>query len=178
MTRVLVRLAAAGAGAVLALVASTGPAAAAGGSGTGNSTAADLAALKASNGGRDVQLIDNNVQASGGMDACDSGSFCAWDNYNYSGGPGQWPGNADNYSHWGHRGCGVGSLWTWDNCASSVYNNGNSCNIQLYDDINYNTADGYYNLAKGGHLADLRKDKMTDGKAMNDRISSHKWCAW
>jgi hypothetical protein len=176
MRRILVRLAAAGAGAVLALAALTGPAAAAGGS-AGNSTAADLAALKASNGGRAVVLVDN-VRAAGGMDACESGSFCAWDNYNYSGGPGQWSGNADNYSHWGHSGCGLGSLWTWDNCASSVYNNGNSCNIQLYDDIKYSTAHGYYNLAKGGHLADLRKDKMTDGKPMNDRISSHQWCAW
>jgi peptidase inhibitor family I36 len=183
MHKILQRAAVLGAGVLLTVGALAGPASAAGSGSSGSSTvaqktAADAAAAKAANGGREVNRLNNTAFASGGMSACGSGNFCAWDNYNYSGGPGQWSGNASNYTSWNHTGCGFTSLYTWDNCASSVFNNGNSCNITLYDDINYNSADGYYNLARGGHLADLRIDQMTRGGAMNDRISSHKWCTW
>lgn len=107
---------------------------------------------------------------------CGSGNFCAWDNYNFSGGPGQWSGNASNWTSWVHTGCGVRSLWTWDNCASSVFNNGNNCNLTFYDDINYSGA--YYNLPRGSYLAHMDQDRMSDGGSANDRISSHHWCTF
>ncbi|MFG2049460.1 peptidase inhibitor family I36 protein [Micromonospora sp. NPDC048935] len=120
----------------------------------------------------------DNLLASGGMEACDPGSFCVWVDPNYSDGPGQWPNSTSSYFGWAHKSCGLINGGTWNNCASSVFNNGQNCNIQLYDDVNYGTGRGYYNLAKGGHLANLKLDKMTDGSPMDNRISSHKWCTW
>jgi hypothetical protein len=110
------------------------------------------------------------------MSACGSGNFCAWVNSNFNDGPGQWAGNASNYTDWGHDNCGLGSLWTWDNCASSVFNNGQHCNLTFYDGINYTGA--YYNLPRGSYLANMTLDRMSDGQNANDRISSHRWCTF
>ena len=117
-----------------------------------------------------------SILAAAGRSACQSGNFCAWDNYEFSGGPGQWYGNASNYTRWGHSGCGLASLWTWDNCASSVFNNGNNCNLTFYDGINYTGAS--YNLPRGSYLARMTLDRMSDGQSANDRISSHRWCTF
>lgn len=104
---------------------------------------------------------------------CGAGNFCAWVNPGFNDGPGQWPGNAPNYTKWGHRSCGLGSLWTWTNCATSVYNHGNSCTVTIYSDINYRGA--YIVLPRGSYLADMRADRMSDGASANDRVSSHAW---
>lgn len=180
MRALLRRVGAVGAGVILMTTVLAGPANAAGQSdadGPSATSAAELAATTALNGGRAVVPV-NNVLASGGMEACDPGSFCVWVNPNYSDGPGQWPNNASTYFAWDHDNCGWVNGYTWNNCASSVFNNGQNCNIQLYDDVNYGTGRGYYNLQKGGHLANLKLDKMTDGKPMDNRLSSHKWCTW
>ncbi len=180
MRALLRRVGAVGAGVIMMAAALAGPASAAAPSADGApsaATARELAAVKAANGGKAI-ASQNNMLAAGGLEACDSGSFCVWVDANFSDGPGQWPNNSNNYLSWSHPSCGVLNLRTWNNCASSVFNNGNNCNIQLYDDVNYGTGRGYYNLARGGRLANLTIDKMTDGQPMNDRLSSHKWCSW
>ncbi|MBU2668097.1 peptidase inhibitor family I36 protein [Actinoplanes bogorensis] len=175
MRALLRRAGAVGAGVILMMTALAGPASAA--EGPSAATAREMAAAKAANGGRAIVPVDNML-AAGGLEACDSGSFCVWVNANFNDGPGQWPNNSNNYLSWSHASCGYLNLRTWNNCASSVFNNGNNCNIQLYDDVNYGTGRGYYNLARGGRLANLTIDKMSDGQPMNDRLSSHKWCSW
>jgi hypothetical protein len=120
-------------------------------------------------------VVDGDQTAAARED-CSPGNFCAWDNYEFRGGPGEWSGNASNYSGWVHTGCGATSLWTWNNCASSVYNHGDDCNLTFYDGINYTGA--YYNLPRGSYLARMTLDKMSDGANANDRISSHRWCTF
>lgn len=124
----------------------------------------------------DTTTVVDNTQPAAGMADCPASNFCAWDNYNFSGGPGEWSGNAPNYTFWPHSGCGFTSLYTWDNCASSVYNHGTSCNLTFYDGINYTGA--HYNLPRGSYLARMTLDKMSDGGSANDRISSHRWCTF
>jgi hypothetical protein len=145
--------------AVIAMLASGGVAA---------SAAADESTASAT-------VMDTSGIAAGRAD-CPASNFCAWDNYNFSGGPGEWSGNASNYTSWAHSGCGLTSLWTWDNCASSVYNHGDNCNLTFYDGINYTGA--YYNLPRGSYLARMTQDRMSDGGNANDRISSHRWCTF
>lgn len=150
MNKVLWRCAAGVAGAVLAVVCLTVPAQAA-----------------------DSTVVADSITPAAVSD-CPPTYYCVWVNTDYNDGPGKWAGNQSNYTAWPHSGCGILSLWTWDNCASSVFNHGQSCNMTLYDGINYTGA--YFRLDKGSQRANLKLNKMSDGGNMNDRISSHYWC--
>lgn len=109
-----------------------------------------------------------------GREDCGAGNFCAWVNPGFNDGPGQWSGDTANYFGFSHSSCGIVNLRTWNNCASSVFNNGNNCNVRIFADPNYRGA--YITLPRGSYLADLRADRMSDGTHANDKISSHDWC--
>ena len=65
---------------------------------------------------------------------CPSGALCFWNARNFTGGPGKLFGRNANWSAFGHASCPSG---TWNNCASSAYNNGVSCDSVMWDGTNY-----------------------------------------
>jgi hypothetical protein len=135
-----------------------------------------LATRATADEGNSTKARWSGQQAAAGRADCPSSWFCVWVDVDFVGGPGKWQGNESNYTNWLHGGCGVRSLWTWDNCASSVFNNGQSCNLTFYDGINF--AGAWYNLPRGSFLAFMTQDLMSDQANANDRISSHKWCTF
>lgn len=54
---------------------------------------------------------------------CPAGSFCVWKDANYSDGPGKFAGDNADWTNFSHSSCSSG---TWNNCASSGFNNGTS----------------------------------------------------
>lgn len=105
------------------------------------------------------------------MSDCPSSYFCVWVNSDFNDGPGKWQNNEGNYANWPHGTCQTGN---WGNCASSVYNHGNSCRVSFYDGVN-GTGAFYFALPRGSFLANLALDHWSDGSSPNDKISSHQW---
>ncbi len=94
--------------------------------------------------------------------ACPSGYSCAYENTGWHNGGGLWAAFEQAISRM--------SAFGMDNKASSVYNNGNSCNARFYQDSLY----GGYSLfvPKGTGYSDLSKVKMSTLFTWNNRVSS------
>jgi hypothetical protein len=108
-----------------------------------------------------------------GMADCPSSWVCIWADTNFGGGtPGKWQDDEDNYGNWKHSTC-TRSNGFWSNCASSVYNHGEHCNVAFYDAPNGGGAS--LPLRKGSFLAFLTDNRMSDGTVANDRFESHRW---
>jgi peptidase inhibitor family I36 len=107
-----------------------------------------------------------------GMADCPSSWVCIWADTNFGGTPGKWQDNEDNYGDWAHSTCSR-SNGRWSNCASSVYNHGEHCNVAFYDAPGYGGAN--LPLRKGSYLAYLTDNRMSDGTVANDRFESHRW---
>jgi hypothetical protein len=96
---------------------------------------------------------------------CDFTKVCFFKNVNYGGGIAEFQYNDSNYD-----GNEYSSCWWFcglNNTASSVFNNGQSCNTALY--VN----DGYggvpYYLGRGYYWANIQDP-------YHDNLESHKWC--
>ena len=64
--------------------------------------------------------------------------FCVWNSSGYTDGPGKFGGNNANWSNFSHSSCPTG---TWNNCASSGYNNGTSgLGVGVWNGVNYGGA--------------------------------------
>jgi|SRR5215475_9948781 len=61
--------------------------------------------------------------------SCAGGDLCFWVNINKGGAKGRVSGNND-YWTWPQTQCQEG---TWSNCASSIWNNGNTCDVWVFD---------------------------------------------
>lgn len=123
----------------------------------------------ASSGGASSGAADAVVLA--GMSACPLTYFCVWNKANFSDGPGKWANAEWNYTNWSHDSCPHGS---WNDCASSVYNHGQSCKVTFYENIDFEGA-FFYQLPRGSYLANLALDKWSDGTSPDNKISSHNW---
>jgi len=96
---------------------------------------------------------------------CPSGYLCFWKDINYGGAMGKVAGNNMNFTAFRNSSCQTG---TWNDCISSVYNNGTRCNVAIYRDANY----------LGGGLTVPRQTGIANlgSYGLNDAISSNRWC--
>jgi hypothetical protein len=102
--------------------------------------------------------------------ACPASYVCFWVDAYYSGPMGKFQGNNANWGSYTQSSCQTG---TWENCASSTFNNGNSCAVNLYMGRSY---DGSYLWEQRGSFRDnLAYDLDQNGKSFNDTISSNYW---
>ena len=94
-----------------------------------------------------------------------SGYLCFWKDINYGGAMGKVAGNNLNFTAFRNSSCQTG---TWNDCISSVYNNGTRCNVAIYRDANY----------LGGGLTVPRQTGIANlgSYGLNDAISSNRWC--
>jgi hypothetical protein len=96
---------------------------------------------------------------------CDGGDLCFWVDYNYQGARGRVEGNNPRWADFPQPACTRHR--NWSNCASSVWNNGDRCDVELWSQPNY--VDQFRVLRRGDSWADLR-DVM-----FNDAIDSNRW---
>lgn len=97
--------------------------------------------------------------ASAAWSDCSSGALCAYLGDNGSGDPGEVFGDNTNLEQYNKF-----------NNAESVYNNGNSCDVRIYDERNY-TGD-YWVLERSHYVSNL--DTWYNGDFADD-IASNKW---
>lgn len=98
---------------------------------------------------------------------CSSTYVCFWVHINFVDGPGKLSGSNPNWGAFSHPTCAGG---TWNNCASSVYNNGAHCWSDLWDGTNYTYgAKGLLSLNRGVGISNLVDWDF------NDVISSNSW---
>lgn len=84
---------------------------------------------------------------------CTATNVCFWVHANFVDGPGRLSGTNPDWRAFGHASCGGG---TWNNCASSVYNNGSRCWADLWDGFNYTLgARGSLSLNRGVGITNL-----------------------
>lgn len=150
---------------VAALAAPTGAAASSGAIASGTTVSGKVAPFAAD--GRQV-----DAAALAGMSDCPLSWFCVWNNTNFSDGPGKWQNNEWRYTNWRHDSCPNKS---WNDCASSLYNHGQSCKVTFYENIDFGPGAFFYQLPRGSYLANLALDKWSDGTSPNNKISSHQW---
>ena len=110
-----------------------------------------------------------SAQSFAAPSGCTAGNVCFWVNANFNDGPGRLSGINRDWSVFHHSTCPNG---TWNNCASSVYNNGVSCWAVLWMDPGFGGLSMV--LANGTGESDLTDDEEV-GSLFNDNISSNSW---
>ncbi|MEW2301359.1 peptidase inhibitor family I36 protein [Streptomyces sp. NPDC006655] len=95
---------------------------------------------------------------------CSAGYLCFWVNAGYNDGPGKLSGSNANWTAFPHSTC---QTKTWNDCASSLYNDGVNDNAVVYTDANYSGSSGTIARGTGGDVS----------AAWNDVISSNSWVA-
>ncbi|WP_221353172.1 peptidase inhibitor family I36 protein [Streptomyces beigongshangae] len=128
-------------------------------------TAGTSAATPASGpDGTSAATMPTSVKTAAAPAGCNSGSLCFWNGQNYTGaGPGQLSGKNPDWSVFGNSACPNGN---WDNCASSIYNNGVNCNSVTWTNKNY--GGGFYSLPRGTGETQL-------ASSHNNAFSSNSW---
>lgn len=109
---------------------------------------------------------------------CTAGNLCFWVNDNWNDGPGRLYGDNPDWGVYSHSTCQTG---TWADCASSVYNNGNSCTATVYYLENYRAPKLTISRQSGySSLSAVQLGYDDDGNWVpgnwNDNIRSNKWC--
>jgi hypothetical protein len=102
---------------------------------------------------------------------CAPGDLCFWVDTNKGGAKGRVSGNNQS---WGfpQASCTNG---TWNDCASSIQNNGESCDVNVYENAGY----GGHKLTirRGDYISDLTGYWITFPiDSWNDDIQSNRWC--
>ncbi|WP_327371257.1 peptidase inhibitor family I36 protein [Streptomyces sp. NBC_01217] len=104
---------------------------------------------------------------------CTAGNLCFWVNDNWNDGPGRLDGNNPDWGVYSHSTCGSG---TWEDCASSLYNNGNNCTAHVYYLENYQTPKLSISRQSGyNSLSAVPLGYGVSGN-WNDNIRSNNWC--
>jgi hypothetical protein len=142
-----------------------------------------LAAPAAAAGAADAMAADGRAVSAAALararSDCPATWFCVWADANFSRGPGKWQNDEHLYGRWTTSQCPSSppSRATWNDCASSVYNHGDSCRVTFYENEYFNETPGafFYQLPRGSYLANLAQNTWSDGTSPNDKISSHKW---
>jgi hypothetical protein len=100
--------------------------------------------------------------AMAGTGDCGTAKFCAWNNADYKSFLSGWSGDSQAWSV------------SYRNKATSLYNNGNTCDIRFYDEINKG---GYYgDLARGAVYAQLASWWIVWPTVnFDNRIEGHVW---
>ncbi|MFF8675997.1 peptidase inhibitor family I36 protein [Streptomyces sp. NPDC015242] len=117
------------------------------------------------------------AQASAGVQAetcpVDSGYACFWVN-NYRGGTmGKVSGDNENYRNLSNSSGCTRYPGTWNDCISSVENQGRQCTVYFWTDANYQGR--YHSLSIGDRVNDMAVG--WNDASFNDAISSNHWCS-
>ncbi len=103
-----------------------------------------------------------SVKAAAAPAGCPSSYFCFWANAGYSDGPGKLSGKNSDWSVFSHSSCPGG---TWNDCASSDYNNGVSCDAVVWTGKSYGGTGGWVPKGTGGDF----------NSTFNNAVSSNSW---
>jgi len=101
---------------------------------------------------------------------CTAGNLCFWNNINYNDGPGRLSGTNASWFNFSHSTCPNG---TWADCASSVYNNGNSCTARVWYLTNFGAP--HLDIPRGTGYPNLTLVPTGLGNSWNDNIESNSW---
>ena len=104
--------------------------------------------------------------------SCPSTYACFWVNNYYGGTMGKVAGNNTNYMNLSNSSGCTKYPGTWNDCISSVANEGTSCTVYFWTDSGYSGR--YHSVAIGDWIGDF-SDWWSDS-AFNDAISSNHWC--
>lgn len=96
------------------------------------------------------------------------GYACGWVNTYWGSSRGNWAGNNPHLSDFTESNCSKNG--NWNDCISSLWNNGTSCNITWFWDASYGTP-GLLN-----HMDNGDPDLTDNSPNWNDQISSDEWC--
>jgi hypothetical protein len=103
--------------------------------------------------------------------SCAPGDLCFWVHADKGGAKGRVSGNNTAWG-WPQASCANG---TWNNCASSIQNNGNNCDVNVYDFAGYSGAS--LRITRGTYISDLSGYWITfPFDSWNDDIQSNRWC--
>lgn len=108
----------------------------------------------------------------GDYQACPQYFVCAWVDRNFTGPMGRWEHDNADWGDFPNSNCGNG---TWDDCASSVYNHGQTCDVWLWSGVIYTGSSLY--LYRGSRLAFLNVNPgPSPVGSWEDIIKSNHWC--
>jgi hypothetical protein len=108
--------------------------------------------------------------AAGDGYGCPSLHGCGWVNSQFGTPMGQWAGPNAKFSIFGQPNCQEGN---WNDCISSIDNNGSQCRINWWWDIGHNSGN-VWRLNRGYAYSNLNPDPA--GRNANDKFSSDDWC--
>ncbi|MFG2126025.1 peptidase inhibitor family I36 protein [Streptomyces sp. NPDC048710] len=102
----------------------------------------------------------------------DSGYACFWVNSYRGGTMGKVSGNNTNYMNVSNSSGCTAYPGTWNDCISSIENQGRSCKVYFWTDANYQGR--YHSLSIGDRVDDFAVGYHDPD--FNDSISSNHWC--
>ena len=112
------------------------------------------------------------TQVSLGVSDCPLQYACFWVNANYTGTMGEVEGNNPDYLNLKNTSGCTAFPGTWNDCISSVWNNGKDCTVYFWTDANYEGR--YHSLALKDGVANVGTGY--NDPSFNDSISSNSWC--
>lgn len=98
---------------------------------------------------------------------CPAGYGCGWVDGSYGIPMGKWAGNNNNLSIFTQSACQTGN---WNDCISSIWNEGTSCNLTWWTNSGY-SGNGYRNNRGTG-------TGFLSPEFWNDEFSSDRWCEY
>lgn len=115
---------------------------------------------------------DVGIQATCGA----AGFACFWVNNNFGGTRGRVAGDNPNYLNLSNSSGCTQYPGTWNDCISSIRNDGTECTIWFWTDANYQGRS--HSLSRGDEVPDFALAPPTgySDPSFNDSISSNHWC--
>jgi len=112
------------------------------------------------------------VPASAAVTDCNPGQLCVWNNTSYTDGPGRFSGSNSNWNNFPHGSCTYNG--TWNNCASSGFNDGTTgLGVILWETIGY--TEGQFCMPQGLQVANFGNRTFNNGHNLNNRVSANLW---
>ena len=116
---------------------------------------------------------DSSAVSPRGLGDCTSTYFCFWTDINFGGPMGKVAGNNPTWTAFRQAACPTG---TWNDCASSGFNNGTSgLGVRVYENANYGGRSTCVRKGWRGNFTDRKWDGTSTN--INDKISSNRWTA-
>jgi hypothetical protein len=104
--------------------------------------------------------------------SCNAGDLCFWVDTDQRGAKGRVSGTNPAWGVFPQSQCASG---TWDNCASSIINNGRNCTARVFYDGNYQGRP-YLDVLRGNGYINLDDHYISwPLRTWNDEISSNSW---
>jgi hypothetical protein len=100
---------------------------------------------------------------------CPAGSLCFWNNTGFTDGPGKLAGTNSSWFAFSHSTCPSG---TWADCASSIYNHGNSCTARVWFFTGFGSPS--MTISRGTSISDL-STRPVSGTTWNNNIEGNDW---